>query len=326
MSETQDITFHSMGSDIRILIDPPLLPGAPSPAFAGAREQGYVEDFAERLSRFRPQSELSALNRDPRMRAPASPLLRVALRAGLWAAEISGGLVDPTLTGALESAGYEGSLDGNPPAPLEQALLRAPARRPARQRPGQPWRRISVDDRNAIVCRPVGVRFDTGGTGKGLCADSVAHRLGAYTRFVVDCGGDLAIGGVGAQLEPYEVEIEHPLTGETIRSVPVAAGGVATSGLNVRVWRNPDGTYAHHLLDPASGLPAWTGLIGATALAPSALEAETLSKMALLLGPLGARGVLRRYGGLVVHDNGDVEEIGLLESRRGLLHHSGDAA
>ena len=44
--------------------------------------------------------------------------------------------------------------------------------------------------------------FDTGGTGKGLCADAVAHRLAGYTRFVVDCGGDIAVGGVGAQLEP----------------------------------------------------------------------------------------------------------------------------
>ena len=96
--------------------------------------------------------------------------------------------------------------------------------------------------------RAVGVTFDTGGTGKGLCADAVAHRLAGYTRFVVDCGGDLAIGGVGAQLEPYEVEVEHPLTGEAIRTLRVAAGGVATSGLNVRVWRDSRGRFAHHLL------------------------------------------------------------------------------
>ena len=93
--------------------------------------------------------------------------------------------------------------------------------------------------------------IDTGGTGKGLCADAVAHRLAGYTRFVVDCGGDLAVGGVGAQVEPYEIEVEHPLTGETIRTLRVAAGGVATSGLNVRVWRTPGGGFAHHLLDPA---------------------------------------------------------------------------
>ncbi|HLL91399.1 MAG TPA: FAD:protein FMN transferase [Solirubrobacteraceae bacterium] len=326
MSEQHDITFHSMGSDIRLLIGLPLLRGAHAPAAAAWRERAYIEDFAARLSRFRADSELSVLNRDPRPEVPASSLLRTAVRAGIWAARSSGGLVDPTLAGALERAGYASSLDGCQPASLEQALAAAPPRRPARSHPEQLWRRVSVDDRNGTVRRPAGIEIDTGGTGKGLCADAVAHHLRHYTRFVVDCGGDLAIGGVGAQLEPYEIEIEHPLTGEAIRTVRVSAGGVATSGLNVRVWRDTDGGFAHHLLDPATGRPAWTGLIGVTALAPTALEAETLSKAALLLGSPGARRVLSEHGGLVVHDDGDVEEIGPLDRPRAALTLSGSAA
>ena len=90
---------------------------------------------------------------------------------------------------------------------------------------------------------------------------------------------------------------------------------MATSGLNVRIWRNPDGSFGHHLLDPSGGTPAWTGLIGATAIADSALEAETLSKMALLLGPAGAREVLAERGGIVIHDDGDVETIGPINGR-----------
>jgi FAD:protein FMN transferase len=253
-------------------------------------------------------------------------LLRTAVRAGIWAARRSGGLVDPTLSGALERAGYATSLDGSAPASLTQALATAPARKPARAHPERRWQRIAVDDPSATVRRPAGVALDTGGTGKGLCADAVAHRLAGYTRFVVDCGGDLAIGGVGAQLEPYEIEVEHPLTGEAIRTLLVAAGGVATSGLNVRLWQDSQGGFAHHLLDPATGLPAWTGLIGATALAPSALEAETLAKMALLLGPVGARHTLAEHGGLIVHDDGDVEEIGSLDRARGVLALTGRAA
>jgi hypothetical protein len=35
----------------------------------------------------------------------------------------------------------------------------------------------------------------------------------------------------------------------------------------------------------------------------------------LLLGPAGARSVLAPHGGLVVHDNGDVEAIGSLARR-----------
>jgi thiamine biosynthesis lipoprotein len=134
--------------------------------------------------------------------------------------------------------------------------------------------------------------------------------LGGYTRFVVDCAGDIAVGGVGAQLDPYEVAVEHPLSGEPIGVLRISSGGVATSGLNVRIWRNADGSFAHHLLDPCTGGPAWTGLIGATALGPSALEAETLSKMALLLGAEGARDVLGEHGGVIVHDDGGVEAVG----------------
>jgi thiamine biosynthesis lipoprotein len=84
---------------------------------------------------------------------------------------------------------------------------------------------------------------------------------------------------------------------------------VATSGLNVRLWRRADGTYAHHLIDPSTGEPAWTGLIGATAVAGSALEAETLSKLALLSGPDGARRVLAGRGGVLFHDDGAVEVV-----------------
>jgi FAD:protein FMN transferase len=313
MSSELDYTFHAMGSDIRLLIGPRLVPSAPEPLAAADREKAFVLSFGERLSRFRADSELTALNHDPRTEVPASPLLRTAVRAGLWAAERSDGLLDPTLVGALERSGYAASLDGAEPASLAEALASAPERRAAAPDPSSRWREISVDDEAGVVIRPVGVMLDTGGTGKGLCADAVAHRLGNYTRFVVDCGGDIAVGGVGAQLEPYEIEIEHPLTHAPVGKIRLARGGIATSGLNVRIWRGRDGRYGHHLLDPSTGAPAWTGLVGATALGETALEAETFSKMALLGGPAGARAVLGESGGLVIHDTGAIEPIGPID-------------
>jgi FAD:protein FMN transferase len=308
-----DYVFHAMGSDVRLLIGRPLRPGAATPLEAADRERAFVLEFGHRLSRFASDSDLSALNHDPRTEVPSSGLLRAAVSAGIWAAELSDGLVEPTLVPALERAGYGSSLDGAQPASLREALAAAPPRRPARADMRSPWRRIAVDEHAGTVIRPPGVMIDTGGTGKGLCADAVAVRLRAYTRFLVDCGGDIAVGGVGAQLHPYEVEVEHPLTGRSIGAVRIARGGIATSGLNVRIWRDSEGRFAHHLLDPSSGRPAWTGLIGVTARGDGALQAETLSKMALLQGPDGARRVLSRHGGVIVHDSGEVETIGPLE-------------
>lgn len=306
-----DLTFDAMGSHVRLLI------GEPGPGMAPAEvaaEQGrrFVEDFDAALSRFKPESELCRLNADPRGRVPASELMRRAVEAGVYAAERSGGLVDPTLLGEIEEAGYVASRAGMAGLPLGEALADAPQRRPANPRPERRWQGFEIDDAAGEIVRPPGLRFDTGGTGKGLAADMLAATLRGYSRFIVDCGGDIRIGGADALVHPYEVFVEHPITGGRAHVLRLGPGGVATSGINVRIWVDAEGRYAHHLLDPATGEPAWTGLVGATALGNTALEAETLSKAALLSGPERGREILAELGGLLVHDSGRVELVGPL--------------
>ncbi|HET7507272.1 MAG TPA: FAD:protein FMN transferase [Solirubrobacterales bacterium] len=306
-----DLTFDAMGSHVRMLIGEPG-PGMAPPAQAAEQGRRFVEEFDAALSRFKPESELCRLNADPRERVPASELMRRAVEAGIFAAERSGGLVDPTLVGEIEEAGYVASRAGMTGLPLGEALADAPARRPARPRPEQRWRGFRVDDEAGEVVRPPGLRFDTGGTGKGLAADMLAAALRGYSRFIVDCGGDIRIGGADALVHPYEVFVEHPISGDRAHVLRLGSGGVATSGINVRIWRGEDGRCAHHLLDPASGEPAWTGLVGATALGGTALEAETLSKAALLSGPERGRELLAERGGLLIHDSGRAELVGPL--------------
>jgi len=309
-----DVTFDAMGSHVRLLIGEPGPGMAPAPE-AAEQARAFVAEFDAALSRFKPESELCALNSDERERVPASELLRTAVKAGLSAARLSDGLVDPTLVGEIESAGYVASRAGMQGESLATALEGAPARRPARPGPARNWERFAVDDEVATISRPPGLRFDTGGTGKGLAADLIAERLRGYSRFIVDCGGDIRIGGADALVDPYEVFVEHPLSGERAFVLKLGGGAVATSGLNVRIWRDAEGGFSHHLLDPATGRPAWTGLVGATALGDSAVEAETLAKAALLSGPEGGRRVLAERGGMLVHDNGRVEAVGPLAAR-----------
>lgn len=307
-----DSTFRAMGSEIRLIVEGRSADGRE--ATQGAAEaMAFISDFECRLSRFRADSELCALNADPREAVPASPLMRDAVRAAVRAAELTGGLVDPTLVDEIEAAGYVTSREGVTPARLQDALALAPGRSPARPSPARRWAQIEADDAFGVVRRPPGLRIDSGGYGKGLAADLAAERLAGFDRFVVSCGGDVRLGG--ASSDPFEVLVEHPLTGERDRKLLVDGGGVATSGLNVRVWRRGDGHYAHHLIDPATGEPAWTGLVGATALAPTALDAEALSKAALLSGPDRGASVLSRYGGLLVHEDGEVEAVGPIEVR-----------
>jgi thiamine biosynthesis lipoprotein len=267
------------------------------------RVQALMERLHRALTRFEPDSELSRLNAGAGRDVAVSPALLRAVRAAVWAARASDGLVDPTVVGDLERAGYDRSRDGVAPAALAEALGSAPPRQPAAPRRPARWAGISLDAGRSEIRLPSGVRIDLGGSAKGLAADLAADVLAGHRGFAVDAGGDIRIGG--SDPLPRLVHVLHPLTGETAHSFSVMAGAVATSGLQTRVWQTDEG-FAHHLIDPARGIPAWTGVVQATAQAPTALAAETLAKTALLLGPEGGRAVLGRYGGALILDDGSV--------------------
>jgi len=309
-----DREFPLMGTHMRVVIGAPARPGLPSAQDAADGVVAFLKDYNERLSRFRPDSDLSRLNADPRTTVPAEQLLRDAVRVALWAADHTEGLVDPTVLDDLEAAGYTESWDPARRLDLRTALGGArPAPRPGAARPDRRWRQVSIDDGAGTITRPAGLRLDTGGTGKGHAAQLAADMLTGYDAWAVDCGGDLRIGGDAGLVR--DVEVEHPFTGTTLETIQVRDGAVATSGLRSRIWRGPDGAARHHLLDPATGEPAFTGLVAVTALAPNTVEAEALAKAALLSGPAGARRVLTAHGGITVAEDGAVERIGRLAPR-----------
>jgi len=307
-----DREFPLMGTHMRVVVGAPVRDDLLSPDEAADAVVAYLEDYNARLSRFRADSELSLLNADPRETVPASDLLRDAVRAALWAASRTGGLVDPTILDDLETVGYVESW--NPERRLDlRAALGGDRPAPATAHPGehQRWQAVSVDDVDGTITRPPGLRIDTGGTGKGHAAERASELLAGYDAWAVDCGGDLRIGGDAGLVR--DVEVEHPFSGETLATIKIRDGAVATSGLRSRIWAGADGDVRHHLLDPSTGRPAFTGLVAVTALAPSAVEAEALAKEALLRGPLGARTVLAAHGGITVAEDGSVDRIGRLE-------------
>jgi FAD:protein FMN transferase len=304
-----DRRLKLFGTDVRLLIGPPVLQELPSPEAMGIQIEFFLRLLHRKLTRFEPTSELAALNADPGPHVLVGSTVAVAVEAALWAARRSDGLVDPTLMKEIEAAGYRRSRVGVPAAPIADALAWAPERHPAHPWSASRWREIAVDPVTHVVSRPPGVRIDSGGVGKGLAADLAADRLGGYSSFVIDAGGDLRVGGERAAKRL--VRIDHPLAEEYAHEFMLDRGAVATSGVRTRLWSSGDG-FAHHLLDPATGMPAWTGVIQATSLGTTTLEAETLSKTAFLSGPDGARRVLAAHGGLMVLDDGSVELIGAL--------------
>lgn len=310
MEAEHERSFDLFGSRVRVLLGVPLAADAPSAQLAALAIEAMLRRMHAELSRFEPSSRLSRLNRDPATTVRVGRTVAMLVRAGIEASRSSGGLVDAVVVDSLERAGYGRSLLGARPASLRDALAAAPPRRAATAAPTDLWERIAVDLAAGEVTRPPGARIDSGGLAKGLAADLAGARLAGYSSFAVDCGGDLRIGGT-ARL-PRLVDVEHPLAAGEGLSFEITDGAVATSGLARRIWESEDG-YSHHLIDPGSGRPAWSGIVQATALAATATRAETLAKSALLAGPAGARRLLASRGGVIILDSGRVERIGMPE-------------
>jgi len=297
------LSFECFGSECTVIVADAARPDEAAAAAAAARRR--LLEWHEQFSRFARESELTRLNDAPAVTVPVTALMRRVVQASVQAACATAGLVDPTLVGEIERAGYDRHLEPDG-LPLVEALAAAPARSIATTSADAAWRSIQVDRSAGTVSRPPGVRLDLGGIAKGVFADELAALLVGHDAFVVDCGGDMRLGGMARQ--DREVHVASPFDDSMVHTFEIARGAVATSGIGRRGWWRADGRPAHHLLDPRTGEPAFTGVVQATAVAPTATEAEMLSKAALLSGPAGAARWLTQ-GGVIVLDDGSYKVV-----------------
>jgi FAD:protein FMN transferase len=295
--------FPCFGGTCVVLVEGDGLTWTAARAATDARRR--LERWHYQFSRFQAQSELSRLNSDPRRTVPVTPVMARFVEAAVRAAAITGGLVDPTLVTEIERAGYTQSLDLEQLSPAEFRRL-THNRRPGRPRPDAPWRQVRVDRRACTVTRRPGLQLDSGGIAKGLFGDVLAVVLGTHRTFAVAAAGDLRFGGTGRRLRP--VQVASPFEHSILHTFELVSGAAATSGISKRSWIGSDGAAAHHLLDPATGMSAFTGVVQVTALAPTGVEAEALSKAALLSGAERATSWLP-HGGVAVYDDSSTDVV-----------------
>ena len=214
-----------------------------------------------------------ARSRPRRCCAPRSP-------PGLLAAELTGGLVDPTLTPALEAAGYDRTRRA-PELPLAEALRAAPPRRAGgAPNPLEPWRQRH--DRRAHDRPPARPqarhRRHRQGPRRGPARAPAPRPLGGRLR--------RRHPGVGAVRRPRPPPADRRDRARVAGHGRASRPRASTPGCGERRTARRAITSSTR----ARSQPAWTGLISATALAPTAVEAEALAKAALLSGPTHARG------------------------------------
>jgi thiamine biosynthesis lipoprotein len=290
----------ALGTSLRLVVtDPDRLD------IAKAAVDGVVRAIDETCSRFREDSEISALHRNAGRETQVSPLLMLALRAALRGARLSGGAVDPTVGSAVRSIGYDSDFgrmlaDGGP---LRLVVTPAPG-----------WRHIRLDETRRTVLIPDGIELDLGSTAKALAADLAA--TAALTAMggagvLVNLGGDIAAAGEppeGGWVIQASDSSDAPIE-DTADTLAIRAGGVATSSTTVRCWWR-GGVALHHIVDPATGLPAEGPWRTVSVVAADCLDANIAATAAIVQGQAALEWLERLFlpARLVTHE-GEVVRV-----------------
>jgi thiamine biosynthesis lipoprotein len=283
-----DARFRAMGTDVHLIAVARSTRSA-SAAVEHGRER--IEQLEALWSRFRPTSEVSVMNALAGMPVRVSPETITLVQRALDGARLTGGRFDPTVLGAVVRAGYDRSYTDIDPhaATGDDRGLGAPG--------------IEVEPDALLVRLPRRVGFDPGGIGKGLAADIVSHEFAdSVAGICVNIGGDLRVQGQSPDGPAWGIEVEDPFGGAPRGVLSLADGAVATSSRTQRVLR--DG--GHHLIDPATGLPAAGGVASVTAIAGQGWMAEVLAKASFLAGADEGCDVLEaaHVDGVLVLDDG----------------------
>lgn len=283
-------------------------PSEAAAARAAADARVRLEALEAKWSRFQPGSEISRLNRVSGAPTIVSPetldLLDHAVEG--WAR--TGGRFDPTVLDALVALGYDRDFDALDPTATATPATGAGAV------PGCGG--VVVDRFVGTVTLPAGVHLDAGGIGKGFAADLVAEEAMAsgVAGVCVNVGGDVRVMGDAPDGLGWTVDVEHPITGGSVEHVHLNDGAVVTTCRTRRVW-GPEGDRRHHLVDPATGRSAESGLAGVTVIAGRAWWAEVLAKAAFVAGPEEGAALVAAQGAsaYLVDDDGTVRVAGRMK-------------
>mgnify|MGYP001568150592 CR=1 FL=1 len=230
------------------------------------------------MTTWRADSEVSRINAAAGGKpvAVSTEVIEVLEKAA-WASRLSGGAFDVTIGAFAGVWKFDEDRDGTIPDP---ALVAA-------RKKLLGWRDVEVEPHAKTVrLRRPGQRIGLGGIAKGYAVDKAAavlHRRGVES-FVIKAGGDLFVSGRRGD-RPWRVGIRDPRGPEDsyFAFAEVEDRTFSTSGDYER-YVIKDGKRYHHILDPATGYPAWRTR-SVTVLAKDALTADSLSKGLFILGP-----------------------------------------
>jgi thiamine biosynthesis lipoprotein len=269
----EDRAFELGTSYHVVVLAPPA--GVAQARVALSEARRAVRGYEAQLSEWRPDSEVSRLNREGAAGpVPISADLHLILAGAHHIAAATGGAFDPTWPpiGALYDAA---AAEGRWP---EDAAVAA-----ARAQVG--FQHLILAPGTARFDAP-GVQVGVAGVAKGFIIDRTFEALAGrgYRHLIVNIGGDIRTAGRDGQGGVRGFKLADPYQPRAVAAVlRLADTALATSGNYLR-GRTIEGRRVGHIVDPRTGLPpAFDG--SATAITRDAAMADALATALFVLGP-----------------------------------------
>jgi len=266
-----------MGSVWRLVLA--ATPAAPL-AVVQARIEVCLAALVRQMSHWEPDSELSRFNRlSPGQWQTLSPDFAQVMRLALRVAEQSDGAFDPALGLAVDRWGF------GPAGRFNSAGFSAPVVTGAQPRGA--WRGLRLDgDR---LQQPGGCQLDLSAIAKGHAVDAVAAALRAdgHQHFLFELGGELRGEGLKADGQPWWVALERPPGAAGLPPLRAALVGqaIATSGDYRQGFRDAQGRWCSHTLDPRTQAPVRHALASVSVLHERCADADALATALFVMGP-----------------------------------------
>ena len=249
-------------------------------------------------------SEISTLNHDGS--AELSPETADLLRTALDMCRRTDGALDISTYPVLRAWGFTTGEYSVPGGEAIAALL-----------PLVDYGRVALEAGAAAL--PPGMEIDLGSVAKGYTGDALAALLkqGGAASALLDLGGNIQAVGSKPDGSPWRVAIRDPAGDGNIGVVEVADQVVVTSGGYERYFEE-DGVLYWHIIDPATGWPARSGLTSVTVVGESGLLCDGLSTALFVMGREGALEHWRQhrdFEAVLVSEDGSVTITAGLEGR-----------
>ncbi|WLH14454.1 FAD:protein FMN transferase [Pseudomonas hefeiensis] len=251
---------------------------APGPKEVQAEVESILGQVDRQFSTYRSDSDIERFNALPAnscqlMPGPVLELIRV----GEQLSAQSDGSFDLTVEPLLNLWGFG-------PQSREEKVPTAEALAVVRQRVG--YGHLCIDgDR---LCKDAAVEVDFNSLAAGYAVDRIAARFKALgiDSYLVEVTGELKAAGRKPDGAAWRIALEEPRDDRRVaeRVIEVNGYGVSTSG-DYRKYFEQGGKRYSHTFDGRTGTPVLHNLASVTVIHPSALMADGLSTLLLILGP-----------------------------------------